>query len=104
MMKHTQTILAKFCGRAYSTIASSPLSSSVNNGWKEQDCLVLYGLFRGGYFTHGFKNVYKRREHWHKVDRMQNEHVKLSKELYDTSERYRKAIMQALKEERKSRP
>ncbi|XP_010446959.1 PREDICTED: uncharacterized protein LOC104729683 [Camelina sativa] len=98
MMRHTQTILAKFCGRAYSTIASSPLSSSVKNGWKEQDCLVLYVLFLGGFYTHGFKNVYKRREHWHKVDRMRDEHIKRSKELYHTSKRYHKAMMQALKE------
>ncbi|XP_019087285.1 PREDICTED: uncharacterized protein LOC109127217 [Camelina sativa] len=98
MMKHTQTILAKYCGRAYSTIASSRLSSSVKNGWKEQDFLVLSLLFLGGFYTHGLTNVYKRREHWHKVDRMRNEHVKRSKELYDTSERYHKAMMQAQKE------
>ncbi|CAE5959816.1 unnamed protein product [Arabidopsis arenosa] len=104
MMKHTQKIVAKYCGRAYSTMASSPLSSSVKHGWKEQDGLVLAVAFLGGYFGHACRNLYKRRKHWHKVDGMYKEHVKRTMELYDRSVRYRNAITLILLEEGKSRP
>lgn len=36
-----------------------------------------------------FSDLYKRREHWHKVDGMYKEHVKRTMELYDRSVRYR---------------
>ncbi|CAH8255160.1 unnamed protein product [Arabidopsis lyrata] len=92
MMKHTQKIVAKYCGRAYSTMASSPLSSSVKHGWKEQDGLVLAVAFLGGYFGHACRNG------------MYKEHVKRTMELYDRSVRYRNAITLFLLEEGKSRP
>ncbi|EFH70502.1 hypothetical protein ARALYDRAFT_891956 [Arabidopsis lyrata subsp. lyrata] len=38
-------------------MASSPLSSSVKHGWKEQDGLVLAVAFLGGYFGHACRKA-----------------------------------------------
>ncbi|KAG7540296.1 hypothetical protein ISN45_Aa07g005190 [Arabidopsis thaliana x Arabidopsis arenosa] len=76
-----RTIFAKYFGRAFSTLASSQLSLSVKKAWREQKSLGLCGAFLGGYFGHVFLNLYKRREHWHKIDRMYDEAIKSGEEL-----------------------
>ncbi|KAH0900939.1 hypothetical protein HID58_040442 [Brassica napus] len=78
MMKHAQTILAKYClcrrdmqycRKGISSIASSPLSSRVKHAWEEQDKLVLGLAFIGGWFSKALINVYKRREDWYRIHR-----------------------------------
>ncbi|KAG7547626.1 hypothetical protein ISN44_As12g028450 [Arabidopsis suecica] len=94
MMKHTQTIFTKYCGRAISTIASSPLSSTVQHRWKEQDGLVLGAAFIGGYLGHALINIYKRREHWYKVKRMLDESDKRLVELTARQAQYSRAVLE----------
>ncbi|XP_033141886.1 uncharacterized protein LOC117132188 isoform X1 [Brassica rapa] len=69
MMKHSQTILAKYCRKGISSIASSPMSTRVKHAWEEQDGLVLGLAFFGGWFVKASINLLKRREDWYRVHR-----------------------------------
>ncbi|CAA7016603.1 unnamed protein product [Microthlaspi erraticum] len=81
MMKHTQTIFAKYCGRALSTIASSPVSSVVKGSWNNLDGLALSGAFLVGWFGHTWINIYHRRENWYRVDSLWKETDRRSDEV-----------------------
>ncbi|KAH0940830.1 uncharacterized protein LOC117132190 isoform X2 [Brassica rapa] len=76
MMKHSQTVLAKYGRRGISSIASSPLSSRVKHAWEEQNKLVLGLAFIGGWFVKANINVFKRREDWYRVHRFFDEEDK----------------------------
>ncbi|KAJ0240715.1 hypothetical protein HA466_0223020 [Hirschfeldia incana] len=76
MMKNTRMIFGKYWRRGFSSIASSPMSSRVKQGWAEQNGLGLVGVFIGGWCIHACINVYKRREHWYRVDRLSKENDK----------------------------
>ncbi|CAN7108628.1 unnamed protein product [Brassica rapa subsp. narinosa] len=69
IMKHAQTILAKYCRKGISSVASSPLSSRVKHALEEQDKLGLGLAFVGGWFSKALINVYKRGEDWYRIHR-----------------------------------
>ncbi|CAH8329628.1 unnamed protein product [Eruca vesicaria subsp. sativa] len=107
MMKHTQTIFKKaiidwiflFNMSAFSLLIhdfciemilqywrrgySSPLSSRVKQGLAEQDGLALFGAFIGGWCIHTFMNIYKKREHWYRVDRLSKENDRRFHEVFN---------------------
>ncbi|KAH0940833.1 hypothetical protein HID58_000470 [Brassica napus] len=76
MMKHSQTILAKYFRKGISSIASSPLSSRVKHAWEEQNKLVLGLAFIGGWFVKANINVFKRREDWYRVHKFVDDEKK----------------------------
>lgn len=109
----------QYCGRAFSTIASSPLTSSVKGSWKKQDGLALSGAFVVGWACHTLismvslnswewilvfvsniqdlykqsilirvSDIYYRREHYYKVDRMLKESDKRSEAAIGRSRQY----------------
>ncbi|XP_033141888.1 uncharacterized protein LOC117132188 isoform X2 [Brassica rapa] len=76
MMKHAQMILAKYCRKGISSIASSPMSTRVKHAWEEQDGLVLGLAFFGGWFVKASINVFKRREDWYRVHKFVDDEKK----------------------------
>ncbi|CAA7044762.1 unnamed protein product [Microthlaspi erraticum] len=81
MLRQAQTIFAKYRGRAFSAVASHPLSMSVKESWKEHR-FGIYGAFAGGYVVHVVRCIYKRREHWYKVDGMLQDYNKRLEKHY----------------------
>lgn len=99
--------------RGYSSIASSPLSSAVKQGWAKQDGLALFGAFFGGFSIHSciskymirwvllllrqkkktiffsinsmFSDIYKRRKHWYKVENLSKKNDKRFEEVMTKS-------------------
>ncbi|XP_010437499.1 PREDICTED: uncharacterized protein LOC104721258 [Camelina sativa] len=92
-----RTIFTKYGRRAFSAMASSRLSSSVKDAWKEQKGLGLFKAFLTGYSGHILFNLYKRREYWHKIDRTYDEAIKRADGVNAKLVEFQKAHKEAMR-------